>query len=233
MAQWPQAVILTAAHAVDNEAACDHRWVHPLGGTAQHWDRAYSHGERTRSWFQHYPGASLRMLDAAAITPQDSVIDIGGGASLLVDSLRQRGHEDLTVLDVSAAAVSIGQRRLGPAGQEVQWIAADLLTWTPQRVYDAWHDRAVFHFITADPDKHRYLAALSAATKPGSVAIFGCFAPDGPQSCSGLPVARYGTDDLATALGDNWTSVATEREEHHTPAGAIQPFTWVAFRRQS
>jgi trans-aconitate methyltransferase len=203
-----------------------------MGGTAEHWDSAYANGERTRSWFQHYPGASLRMLDAAGVTPRDSVIDIGGGASVLADALLERGHEDLTVLDVSGAAVGIAQRRLGPAGQAVKWIIADLLSWIPQRAYAAWHDRALFHFITADPDKHRYLATLSAATKPGSVAVFGCFAPDGPQSCSGLPVARHSADDLARTLGDDWTLVATEREEHHTPAGAIQPFTWVAFRRQ-
>ena len=203
----------------------------PLGGTAEHWDSAYAQGERTRSWFQEYPGASLRMLDAAGVTSQDSVLDIGGGASLLTDSLLERGHIDLNVLDVSAAALRIIQRRLGPT-EQVQWILADLLTWNPQRTYAAWHDRAVFHFITAERDKLRYLTILNTATKPGSVAILGCFAPDGPQSCSGLPVARYSTADLTTTLGDDWTLVATEREEHHTPTGGVQPFTWAAFRHQ-
>jgi ribosomal protein L11 methylase PrmA len=202
----------------------------PLGGTAEHWDGAYAAGEQTRSWSQPYPGASLRMFDAAGVTPQDSVIDIGGGASLLANSLLERGHEDLTVLDVSAAALRIAQRRLEATENAVEWIVADLLTWTPQRVYAVWHDRAVFHFITADQDRQRYLTNLSAATKPGSVATFGCFAPDGPRFCSGLPVARYSSDDLATSLGDGWTLVATEHEEHHTPAGAVQPFTWGAFR---
>jgi hypothetical protein len=159
--------------------------VQPPGGTAEHWDLTYAQGDRTRSWFQYYPGASLRMLDAAGVTPRDSVIDIGGGASLLVDALLNGGHEDLAVLDVSAAGLRIAQGRLGPAQHTVKWIVADILTWTPQRAYAAWHDRAVFHFITAEQDKHGYLTALSAATKPGSVAIFGCFAPDGPQSCSG------------------------------------------------
>jgi trans-aconitate methyltransferase len=172
------------------------------------------------------------MLDAAGVTPPDSVIDIGGGTSPLTDALLQRGHNDLTVLDVSAAAIRIAQSRLGPAEPAVKWIVADILTWTPQRVYAAWHDRAAFHFITADPDKDRYLTALSAATKPGSVAIFGCFAPDGPDSCSGLLVARNSSEDLVATLGDDWTLVATEREEHQTPAGSTQPFTWAAFRRQ-
>jgi hypothetical protein len=202
----------------------------PLGGTAEHWDSAYAQGERTRSWFQEYPAASLRMLDAAGVAAQDSVIDIGGGASPLTDSLLQRGHQDLTVLDVSAAALRISQRRLGPT-EQVQWIVADLLTWNPQRTYAAWHDRAVFHFITAERDRQRYLTTLNSATVPGSVAIFGCFAPDGPQSCSGLPVARYSAADLTARLGDDWTLVASEREEHHTPAGGVQPFTWTALRR--
>jgi hypothetical protein len=204
--------------------------MHPLGGTAEHWDSAYAQGERTRSWFQEYPAASLRMLDAAGVAAQDSVIDIGGGASLLPDSLLQRGHQDLTVLDVSAAALRISQGRLGPT-EQVQWIVADLLTWNPRRTYAAWHDRAVFHFITAERDRQRYLVTLNSATVPGSVAIFGCFAPDGPPSCSGLPVARYSTGDLTATLGQDWTLVASEREEHHTPTGGVQPFTWTALRR--
>ena len=202
----------------------------PLGHTAEHWDSVYAQGEQTRSWFQQYPGASLRMLDAAGVNPDDSVIDIGGGASVLLDSLLERGHTDVTVLDVSAAALRIAQGRLGP-NEHVKWIVADLLTWNPPRTYAAWHDRAVFHFIVAERDKQRYLVTLNTATVPGSVAIFGCFAPDGPQSCSGLPVARYSTGDLVVTLGEDWTLVATEREEHHTPAGVVQPFTWAAFRR--
>jgi trans-aconitate methyltransferase len=172
------------------------------------------------------------MLDATGVTPRDSVLDVGGGTSPLADALLERGHEDLTVLDVSAVALGIAQRRLGPAKAGVKWIVADIRSWTPERVYAAWHDRAVLHFMTGDPDRDRYLAALSAATRPGSIAIFGCFAPDGPQSCSGLPVARYSSADLVATLGDSWTLVETEREEHHTPAGGTQPFTWAAFRRQ-
>jgi hypothetical protein len=204
-----------------------------VSATAVHWDSVYAKGERTRSWFQQSPAVSLRMLDAAGVTPQDSVIDIGGGASPLVDALLERGHQDLTVLDVSAAALHIAQRRLGPAEAAAKWVVADMRTWKPRRTYAVWHDRAAFHFLTADPGKRRYLATLKAATEPGSVSIFGCFAPDGPDSCSGLPVARYSTDDLATTLSDDWTLVASEREEHHTPTGRTQPFTWAAFRRHA
>ncbi len=209
---------------------CEHRRMNPRQ-TAEHWDRAHAKGDRALSWFQRYPDASLRMLDASGINADHSVIDIGGGASVLADALLERGHTDLTVLDVSAAALRISQRRLGPT-EHVQWIVADLLTWTPPRTYAAWHDRAVFHFITAEQDQRRYLTTLTAATSAGSVAVFGCFAPDGPDSCSGLPVVQYGAGDLAATLGDDWTLVATDREEHHTPSGAIQPFTWATFRRQ-
>jgi SAM-dependent methyltransferase len=205
--------------------------MHPTD-TAHHWDLAYAQGDRTRSWFEQHPTASLHMLDAAGITPRDSVLDIGGGASPLVDALLSRGHHDLTVLDISATALRLAQQRLGEAEREVEWIVADLLSWRPPRAYAVWHDRAVFHFVTADLDKGRYLAVLQSATRTGSAAIFGCFAPDGPNSCSGLPVTRYSADDLAAALGENWALLATDLEQHQTPAGRSQPFTWAAFRRR-
>jgi hypothetical protein len=114
----------------------------------------------------------------------------------------------------------------------VEWVVTDLLSWSPPRTYAVWHDRAVFHFVTAEVDQQRYLATLQSATATGSGAIFGCFAPDGPDSCSGLPVTRHSADDLAAALGNDWDLVATEREDHQTPAGGTQPFTWTAFRRR-
>ena len=204
----------------------------PAGDTAHHWDSAYSLGERTRSWFEESPDASLRMLGAAGVTPSDSIIDIGGGASPLVDALLSRGHRDLTVLDISAIALRVAQQRLGAAERAVEWIVTDLLSWSPPRTYAVWHDRTVFHFVTAEYEKHRYLATLHAATRSGSAAIFGCFALDGPDSCSGLPVARHSADDLAAILGDGWALVAAELEQHQTPAGGIQPFTWAAFLRR-
>jgi trans-aconitate methyltransferase len=205
--------------------------MHPAD-TAHHWDLAYAQGDRTRSWFEQHPTASLRMLDAAGTTPGDSIIDIGGGASPLIDALLNRGHQDLTVLDISATARRIAQQRLGEAERGVEWIVTDLLSWSPPRTYAVWHDRAVFHFVTAEPDKHRYLTTLQSATRTGSAAIFGCFAPDGPDSCSGLPVSRHSADDLAATLGDDWALIAADREHHQAPAGGTQPFTWTAFRRR-
>jgi trans-aconitate methyltransferase len=198
---------------------------------AHHWDRAYGEGERTRSWFESAPVGSLRMLQLAGVSPADSVIDAGGGASTLVDALLERGFDDVTVLDISATGIQAAQRRLGPSAGRVQWIVADLRDWRPSRTYQVWHDRAVLHFLTADADRQSYLDTLTASTAAGAAAIFATFAPDGPRQCSGLPVARYSAHDLAALLGDRWTSVVDDREEHVTPAGAVQPFVWAVFRR--
>ena len=200
-------------------------------GWAARWDEAYAQGDTTCSWFQVAPEMSLRMLDAAGVAPADSVIDVGGGASPLAGALLERGFGDVTVLDISAAAIEHARRRLGPRASQVHWLAADIRSWRPARRYAAWHDRAVFHFLTAEPDRQDYRRALAAGTAPGAVAVVGCFAPGGPQQCSGLPVARYGPGDFAAELGPDWELVAQDREEHITPVGLAQPFTWVALRR--
>ena len=123
--------------------------------------------------------------------------------------------------------------RLGPRADQVHWLTADVLSWHPRRHYRAWHDRAAFHFVTIDEHRQQYLHTLDTATIPGTIAVFGCFAPDGPQHCSGLPVACYSPAQLARQIGTKWLLISQDREEHITPAGAIQPFTWIALRRQS
>ncbi len=198
---------------------------------AQQWDQAYDEGDTTRSWFQQHAQQSLRMLEASGVTDTDSVIDVGGGASTFVDDLLQRGDRDLTVLDISAVGLDIARRRLGDAASHVQWLVADLLIWQPTRTYRVWHDRAVFHFLTADEARRQYRQVLNAATAAGSMALFGTFAPDGPQQCSGLPVAGYSGADLAAELGEPWRLSAEAREEHATPSGTVQQFTWTVFQR--
>ena len=197
------------------------------------WDAAYAQGAGTRSWFEEHPRMSLRMLDAAGVLAGDALIDVGGGASPLTRALLDRGFGDLTVLDISAAGMQHARDRLGPRAGQVRWLTADVLSWHPPRRYRAWHDRAVFHFLTAPEHRQQYRRALDAATAPGAVAVFGCFAPDGLEHCSGLPVARYSAAGLARQLGANWRMISQDRDEHLTPAGAIQPFTWIALRRQS
>jgi trans-aconitate methyltransferase len=203
------------------------------GQPEAHWGAAYAHGDDTRSWFEEHPGMSLRMLDAAGVSAADAVIDVGGGASPLAGALLDRGFGDLTVLDIAAAGMRHARDRLGARDRQVHWLTADVLSWRPRRQYRAWHDRAVFHFLTAAEDRKQYLRVLDAATAPGAVAVFGCFAPDGPQHCSGLPVARYSPAQLAHQVGPGWLLISQDREEHRTPAGTIQPFTWIALRRQS
>jgi SAM-dependent methyltransferase len=197
----------------------------------RHWDDAYARGDASRSWFQPEPVLSLRMLDVAGVTAAGSLIDVGGGASSLAAALLERGFSDLTVLDISAAGMEYARRRLGPRAREVNWVTADIRTWVPPRRFAAWHDRAVFHFLTDVQDQRAYLRTLATATAASAVAVFGCFAPDGPPRCSGLPVARYAPADLAALLGSDWIPIAQDREAHVTPSGQTQPFTWSALRR--
>jgi SAM-dependent methyltransferase len=200
--------------------------------TASYWDDAYAAGDSTHSWFQPHSDMSLRILDTAGVSADASVIDVGGGASPLAGALLERGFRDVTVLDISAAGMAHAQQRLCDRARRVEWLVADLLAWQPWRCYGVWHDRAVFHFLTAAEDRRQYLQALDSATEPGTIAVFGCFAPDGPRQCSGLPVARYSSLDLADQLGTQWTLIRHAREEHVTPTGVIQPFCWTALRKQ-
>jgi 2-polyprenyl-3-methyl-5-hydroxy-6-metoxy-1,4-benzoquinol methylase len=199
----------------------------------EHWDAAYvDRGAEGVSWFQKEPRFSLELFDALGITSSTAVIDIGGGASRLVDRLVQRGYEDLTVLDLSDAALEAAQRRL-PAGAAVRWIHQDLLTWKPDRRWDVWHDRAVFHFLVDPDDQDRYLRLLRSVISPDGAVVIATFASDGPDYCSGLPVARYSADRLAALLGETFAVVEERREIHTTPAGVRQPFTWIAARSMS
>jgi hypothetical protein len=198
---------------------------------AAYWDGVYAGGVAERSWFERRPARSLAMLERAGVSAADSVIDVGGGASALAGALLDRGFGDITVLDISPAAIRLAWRELGTRAGQVHWLVADLLGWQPERRYAAWHDRALLQFMTSVAEQQQYAQALDHATGPGAVAIIGCLAPDGPPECAGLPVARYGPPDLAQVLGDGWTLIAADREEHRAPAAAVPPFTWAALRK--
>jgi ubiquinone/menaquinone biosynthesis C-methylase UbiE len=204
-----------------------------VSALAEHWDQAYAQGDTTRSWFQPQAGWSLQMLDRAGIGSSDSVIDVGGGSSPLAAALLARGYSDITVLDVSLVGMRAAQQRLGAGADRVEWLLDDVRTWQPLRRYTVWHDRALFHFMTAEQDREAYVQTLERATDPKrAVCIFATFAPDGPPRCSGLPVARYSAAEIAAAIGDHWQMIDESRELHTTPRGTIQPFTWTVFRRQ-
>ena len=199
-----------------------------MNDRAKHWDDTYARrGTEGVSWFQAVPTTSLRLIDVLGIPPAAAVIDVGGGASSLVDHLVARGFTDLTVLDISDIALVAARDRVGRRAP-VSWVHQDVLAWRPQRRFALWHDRAVFHFLVNPADQQGYLATVRAALAPAGAAIIATFAPDGPDHCSGLPVARYSADDLAALLGDAFAVVEASREEHTTPTGALQPFTWVA-----
>lgn len=197
------------------------------------WNAAYSRDESSTSWYEPRPRMSLWMLDHIGVGSDASVVDVGGGTSRLVDALLERGHTDVTILDLSTVAVRSAQTRLGGRGRLVHWAEGDVRTWRPGRTFHAWHDRAVLHFLTSAADQTSYRQTLQAVTETGSIAVIATFAPDGPQQCSGLPVARYSADQIADLLGPEWTVTAEARDEHTTPSGVQQPFTWVALRRSS
>lgn len=198
----------------------------------EHWNDRYSSvGSTSVSWYEAVPTVSLELLDRIGVTVEQSVIDVGGGASLLVDHLLARGHRDLAVLDLSKVALEEARTRLGDP-PSVSWIVADLLTWAPPRRWDVWHDRAVLHFLTGDADRSTYVEAMRLALAPGGAFVIGTFAEDGPTQCSSLPVRRQSPAELLELLqllGDV-DVVEVRRHLHRTPAGVDQPFTWVAGR---
>jgi 2-polyprenyl-3-methyl-5-hydroxy-6-metoxy-1,4-benzoquinol methylase len=197
-----------------------------------HWQQVYKEkGEYQVSWFQDRPGISLELIDAVGAKPSAAIIDIGGGASRLVDVLADRGHSDLTVLDLSESAILIARARLADRAARVKWIVADVTQWEPSRVYDLWHDRAAFHFLTEALDRGAYVDRLIKAVRSGGHAIIGTFALDGPERCSGLPVVRYDAAQLSAALTSSFALVDTRRDDHKTPWGAIQHFQFSVFRR--
>ena len=167
-----------------------------------HWENVYKNkGETEVSWFQETPAPTLELLALIGATSRTAVIDVGGGASRLVDSLVSQGYEDITVLDLSQAALAAAKARVADKADRVQWIAADVTTWEPSRTYDVWHDRATFHFLTGAAYQAAYLDRLRRALRRGGYAIIGTFALDGPQMCSGLPVARWDARGLARCSG--------------------------------
>lgn len=198
-----------------------------------HWENVYtSKGENQVSWFQETPALSLELIALAGAVPSSGIIDIGGGASRLVDCLVSQGYEDVTVLDLSPAALASARSRMGDTAERVTWIAADVTTWEPSRSYDVWHDRAAFHFLTLAKDQAAYVARLRRALRPGGHAIIGTFAPDGPERCSGLLVSRYDAASLAVTLGSGFELIDARRHEHVTPWGAAQKFQFSTFRRE-
>jgi SAM-dependent methyltransferase len=199
-----------------------------------HWQNVYqTKGERDVSWFQEMPTISLDLIRATGVVPDASIVDIGGGASRLVDALIAEGFQSLSVLDVSEKALATSQERLGPKAATVAWIAADITEWQPRQRYDLWHDRAAFHFLTAPGDRAAYAARVRTSVGPGGHVIIGTFAPDGPERCSGLPVIRHDAGSIGEVFGPSFKLIESRRHDHLTPGGTIQRFQFSRFQRQA
>lgn len=211
--------------------------------SAEHWDTVYGTKATDEvSWFQRQPTTSQRLLTSVS-SPSGGVIDVGAGASTLVDALLDAGWSDVTALDVSAKALALVRDRISDRASDqahdlprertgsASFVVADVLTWQPGRTYDAWHDRAVFHFLVQPDQREQYVATASRAVRSGGVLVLATFAADGPTRCSGLPTSRYDADALAAVFAPGFTLEHSEREEHVTPGSAVQPFTWAVLRR--
>jgi SAM-dependent methyltransferase len=199
---------------------------------AEHWEAVYARAPVTAlSWFQSDPAISLRLIERAAPATTSAILDVGCGASLLADHLVERGYRDLTLLDCAASALSTVRDRLGSLASTVRFVVGDVCDFEPERRYDCWHDRAVFHFLTDPVRQERYVGLAARAVARGGSLVLGSFAEDGPEQCSGLAVVRRSAEALEEQFAGSFALVEHEREDHVTPSGAVQHFTWVVLRR--
>ena len=199
-----------------------------------HWEKIYRDKPVDQvSWFQAEPVVSLALIEAAGLSRQDRLIDIGGGASVLVDFLLKNGYHHPAVLDISAAALAHAQSRLGAAAAaEVEWLEADVTEFAPSPEFSLWHDRAVFHFLTQPADRVKYRQALESALLPRGQVIIATFAIGGPEKCSGLDIVQYDAALLCAELGQGFELLETRVEIHRTPRAADQQFIYFRLRRR-
>jgi SAM-dependent methyltransferase len=197
-----------------------------------HWQSVYStKSENAVSWFEENPAHSLDLISTAGIGQDAAVVDVGGGASRLVDAFVARHQAHVSVVDLSSAAFDISRARL-PSSANVEWIVSDITKWRPDRSYDLWHDRAAFHFLTDASEQAAYVKVMSEALKPGGIAIIGAFAPSGPEKCSGLPVARHDASSLSKIFGPQFELLSSEPYRHVTPWNSVQEFQFSIFAKR-
>ncbi len=194
----------------------------------EHWEHVYSTKPvESVSWYQEHAEQSLALIRSTGVPLSASIIDVGGGASRLVDDLLDHGYLSVTVLDLAGAALEAAKRRLGSRASSVTWLEADVTTASlREHTFDIWHDRAVFHFLISEEDRRAYVANVLRSVKPQGHVIVATFAEDGPAQCSGLPVMRYSPEQLHNEFGDSFALLKQEREAHHTPFGTVQKFIY-------
>ena len=201
--------------------------------TKNHWEHIYETKAPTQvSWYQEHAQYSLQFIQNAGVQKTDHIIDIGGGASTLVDDLVAEGFQHISILDVSGTALQLARQRLGARAGVVNWIEADITqVELPEQAYDLWHDRAVFHFLTQPADRQHYIENVRQAVRKGGHVIIATFAPDGPDHCSGLEVIRYSPERLHHEFGAGFELKESTRETHHTPFGTEQKFIYCYCRK--
>jgi len=198
-----------------------------------HWEKVYREkAEDEVSWFIADPETSLSLVESTGLSPADPIIDVGGGASHLVDHLLARGYSDLTVLDISPTALETARRRLGADADKVRWLEADVCALECDGRWRLWHDRAVFHFLVKAEDRRAYLDSLARHLDPDGHVIVATFSFEGPRECSGLPVEQYDADKLLATFGPGFELLNLLEEIHVTPAGKEQAFNYFHLRRQ-
>jgi len=204
-----------------------------LAGRKAHWEQVYStRGETGVSWYQGEPRLSLELIRAVAPHDSGRIIDVGGGASVLVDRLGDLLFERIAVLDIAETALAKARSRLGERAGRVEWIAADVTGIQDVGTFDVWHDRAVFHFLTDAADRRSYVNLARQTVPEGGHLIIASFADDGPRRCSDLDVCRYNAETMGAELGEGFSLVREDRETHTTPWGSSQAFFYGVFRRQ-
>ncbi|MBA1146791.1 class I SAM-dependent methyltransferase [Ectothiorhodospiraceae bacterium WFHF3C12] len=200
--------------------------------TRAHWQQVYSSRAADEvSWYQAEPAVSLALIEASGIGREAPVIDVGGGASVLVDRLLDLGYTRPAVLDIAERALEAARRRLGRRAESVEWFAEDVREFRPPHSFELWHDRAVFHFLVDAADRARYVATLKAALERDGHVVIATFGPEGPEQCSGLPVVRYDEQRLAAVLGESFQLLDSRDEIHVTPGGREQAFRYFRLRR--
>lgn len=200
----------------------------PMSATRRtHWQQVYGEKAPTEvSWYQPVPEKSLRLILGTGVARTEPVLDVGCGASTLVDHLHAGGYTDITVMDISARALERSRARLGESADAMKWIESDVTAFEPQRRYALWHDRAVFHFLTDASDRDKYVGVVERALKPGGYFVLATFGPDGPERCSGLEIQRYGIGQLQELFGARFKLGGYELEQHVTPMGSTQQFLY-------
>ncbi len=199
----------------------------------EHWQSVYSQKAPDKvSWYRPHLDLSLEFIRSCGMKPESRIVDVGGGASTLVDDLLADGFHNLAVIDIAEAALEIAKNRLGERAAMVDWVVGDVTTdLLPDRSIDVWHDRAVFHFLTDSQARSAYLAQVMRCVKPGGHVLVATFALDGPEKCSGLPVARYDPEGIHAVFGDSFDKVGEAAEMHEPPSSGVQSFVYCFCRR--